>query len=100
MAHDQEIVKRLELDDVVIEGPILEDEGMRAFEYWGGEHHPLEELLEYALAEIPRQAKAVLEAFLRILIAQYAKTYSDDKRSSVRTVARQLKTLAEAAVRQ
>ncbi len=26
-------------------GPILEDEGMRVFEYWGGTYRPLEELL-------------------------------------------------------
>jgi len=51
MLSIQEIVGRLELDDVVIEGPVLEDEGMRAFEYWGGEYHPLEELLEFAQRE-------------------------------------------------
>ena len=26
-------------------GPVLEDEGMHTFEYWGGEYHPLEELI-------------------------------------------------------
>lgn len=26
-------------------GPVLEDEGMHVFEYWGGEYHPLEELI-------------------------------------------------------
>ena len=26
-------------------GPVLEDEGMRTFEYWGGEYRPLEELI-------------------------------------------------------
>ena len=26
-------------------GPVLEDEGMHTFEYWGGEHRPLEELI-------------------------------------------------------
>ena len=26
-------------------GPVLENEGMHAFEYWGGEYHPLEELI-------------------------------------------------------
>ena len=26
-------------------GPVLEEEGMRVFEYWGGEFHPLEELI-------------------------------------------------------
>jgi hypothetical protein len=57
-------------------------------------------LLEYALAAIPRQAKMVLEALLRILdrtegetrarIAGYAEVYVEDERSSVRTVARRL----------
>ena len=28
-----------------MEGPVLEDEGMRTFEYWGGEYRPLEELI-------------------------------------------------------
>ena len=26
-------------------GPVLEEEGMRVFEWWGGEYHPLEELI-------------------------------------------------------
>lgn len=26
-------------------GPVLEDEGMHTFEYWGGEYHPLEDLI-------------------------------------------------------
>ncbi len=30
---------------VTLEGPILEDEGMHVFEYWGGEYRPLEELI-------------------------------------------------------
>jgi tRNA(Arg) A34 adenosine deaminase TadA len=42
-----EIVRRLERDVEVI-GPILEEEGMKAFEYWGGDYRPLEELLEEA----------------------------------------------------
>lgn len=28
-----------------LEGPVLEDEGMYVFEYWGGEYHPLEDLI-------------------------------------------------------
>jgi tRNA(Arg) A34 adenosine deaminase TadA len=51
MLSIQEIVRRLELEDVEIVGPVLEEEGMRAFEWWGGEHHPLEELLEFARLE-------------------------------------------------
>lgn len=46
-----EIVNLLGLKDVKILGPFLEEEGMRAFEYWGGEYHPLEDLLEYARQE-------------------------------------------------
>jgi hypothetical protein len=46
-----EIVNRLGLKDVEILGPILEEEGMRAFEHWGGEYHPLETLLEQARQE-------------------------------------------------
>ena len=45
-----EIVRRLERDVEVI-GPILEEEGMRTFEYWGGDYRPLEELLEEARRE-------------------------------------------------
>jgi hypothetical protein len=58
-------------------------------------------LLEQALDAIPRQAKNVLEAFLRILdqtvegtrarIAWHAETYADDERSSVRTIARRVR---------
>ena len=51
MLSIQEIVHRLELTDVEILGPVLEDEGMRVFEHWGGEYHPLEELLEFAQRE-------------------------------------------------
>ncbi len=43
-----EIARRLDCQDVEILGPILEDEGMKVFEYWGGDYKPLEELLEKA----------------------------------------------------
>jgi tRNA(Arg) A34 adenosine deaminase TadA len=46
-----EIIRKLGLKDVELLGPFLEDEGLRAFEYWGGEYHPLEELLEDARRE-------------------------------------------------
>ena len=29
-----------------LEGPVLEDEGMHVFEWWGGEHRPLAELID------------------------------------------------------
>lgn len=38
-------------------GPVLEDEGMRVFEYWGGDYRPLEELLRES-AEMKKQNKA------------------------------------------
>lgn len=41
-----EITDRLNLTEVEIVGPILEEEGLRAFEYWGGEYRPLAELLD------------------------------------------------------
>jgi tRNA(Arg) A34 adenosine deaminase TadA len=37
-------------------GPVLEDEGMHVFEYWGGEYHPLEELIR-EMDEIKRNQK-------------------------------------------
>ena len=37
-------------------GLILEDEGMHAFEYWGGEYHPLEELIK-EMDEIKKKNK-------------------------------------------
>ncbi len=38
------ILKEMAIELTMI-GPILEDEGMHAFEYWGGTHRPLEEML-------------------------------------------------------
>ena len=39
-----------------MEGPVLEDEGMHTFEYWGGEYRPLEELIA-EMDEIKRNNK-------------------------------------------
>jgi tRNA(adenine34) deaminase len=44
----EEIVRRLELSHIEILGPILEDEGMCAFEYWGGKYTLLADLLAHA----------------------------------------------------
>ena len=30
---------------LTLTGPVLEDDGMHVFEYWGGEYHPLAELI-------------------------------------------------------
>lgn len=40
----EEILSRMNVSVKMI-GPILEDEGMHTFEYWGGEYHPVEELI-------------------------------------------------------
>ena len=40
----EEILSKMKVSVKMI-GPILEDEGMYTFEYWGGEYHPLEELI-------------------------------------------------------
>ena len=42
--------------DIKMIGPILQDEGMRVFAYWGGEYHPLTELIEQ-MAKIRRKTK-------------------------------------------
>ncbi|MDE7329770.1 MAG: hypothetical protein K2N30_01560 [Clostridia bacterium] len=39
-------------------GPVSEDEGMRVFEYWGGNYRPLEELIA-EMGEIKKRIKAV-----------------------------------------
>ena len=38
-------------------GPVLEEEGMHVFEWWGGEYHPLEELIS-DMAEMKAKNKA------------------------------------------
>lgn len=40
----EEILRKMNVSVKII-GPILEDEGMHVFEYWGGEYRPLEELI-------------------------------------------------------
>lgn len=40
----EEILRKMNVSVKMI-GPILEDEGMHVFEYWGGEYRPLEELI-------------------------------------------------------
>ena len=40
----EEILSRMNVSVKMI-GPILEDEGMHNFEYWGGEYRPLKELI-------------------------------------------------------
>jgi hypothetical protein len=37
-------LKQLGIDMTITES-VLEDEGMHVFEWWGGEYHPLEELI-------------------------------------------------------
>ena len=37
-------------------GPVLEEEGMHVFEWWGGEYRPLEELIA-EMDEVKRKNK-------------------------------------------
>ena len=46
----QEIIKKMDID-LKMTGPILEEEGMRVFEYWGGKYRPLDDLLAEAEAQ-------------------------------------------------
>lgn len=41
----EEILSKINVN-IKLCGPILEDEGMHVFEYWGGEYRPLEELIK------------------------------------------------------
>ena len=41
-------------------GPVLEDEGMHVFEWWGGDHRPLEELIA-EMAEVKKGQKGAAE---------------------------------------
>ena len=50
------ILKQMNVEMHLV-GPVLQDEGMHAFEYWGGEYHPLEELIA-EMDEIKRSKKA------------------------------------------
>ena len=50
------ILKQMNVE-MRLTGPILEDEGMHVFEYWGGEYRPLAELIA-EMDEIKRQNNA------------------------------------------
>ncbi len=41
----ESILSRMDVE-MHLSGPVLEDEGMQVFEWWGGEYHPLAELLQ------------------------------------------------------
>lgn len=49
------LLKQLGIEMKLIEG-VLEDEGMHVFEWWGGEYHPLEELIK-EMDEIKRSKR-------------------------------------------
>lgn len=49
----EEILRQMKVS-IKLVGPVLEDEGMRVFEYWGGEYRPLEELIA-EMDEVKRQ---------------------------------------------
>lgn len=49
----EKVLSKIDIN-IKMTGPILQDEGMRVFEWWGGEYHPLAELIEQ-MAEIKRK---------------------------------------------
>lgn len=49
----EELFKQLGIN-IQILGPVLEEEGMHVFEWWGGEYRPLEELIK-EMDEIKKQ---------------------------------------------
>ncbi len=51
------LLKRLGVN-LKLSGPVLEDEGMHVFEWWGGEYRPLDELIA-EMAEIRAKNKTV-----------------------------------------
>jgi len=56
-AHpDYESIYRQMGMELHLSGPVMENDGMHVFEYWGGQHRPLEELLEES-AEMRANAK-------------------------------------------
>lgn len=55
----EEILSRMNVSMKLI-GPIMEDEGMHTFEYWGGEYRPLEELIR-EMDEIKKMEKLKMQ---------------------------------------
>lgn len=51
----EEVLSKMKVPMKMI-GPVLEEEGMRVFEYWGGEYRPLEELIR-EMDEIKSKSK-------------------------------------------
>ena len=67
-----------------LDGPVLEDEGMRVFEWWGGEYRPLAELIA-EMAEIKAagqtgKGKVVLRRAEENDLAEVARTWPSDHR--------------------
>ena len=65
-------------------GPVLEDEGMHVFEWWGGEYRPLEELIA-EMAEIKAADKTGKEQVILRLVTEkdlpeVARTWPSDHR--------------------
>ena len=65
-------------------GPVLEEEGMRVFEWWGGEYRPLDELIA-EMAEIrvnnqAREEQVILRFVTEDDLSEVARTWPSDHR--------------------
>ena len=65
-------------------GPVLEDEGMHVFEWWGGEYRPLEELIaemaEIKAAEKAGKGQVLLRAVTEKDLPEVIRTWPSDHR--------------------
>ena len=65
-------------------GPVLEEEGMHVFEWWGGEYRPLEELIaemaEIKAAAKTRKERIILRAVTEKDLPEVARTWPSDHR--------------------
>ena len=73
-------------------GPVLEDEGMHVFEWWGGEYRPLEELIaemaEIKAADKTREERVILRSVTEEDLPEVARTWPSDHRPVSETEAR------------
>ena len=65
-------------------GPVLEDEGMHVFEWWGGEYRPLEELIaemaEIKAADKSKEKQVILRTVTEKDLPEVARTWPSDHR--------------------
>ena len=65
-------------------GPVLEDEGMHVFEWWGGEYRSLEELIaemaEIKATDKSKEKQVILRAVTEKDLPEVARTWPSDHR--------------------